>query len=370
MFSLGESGLSIIRNIAPVAPDAVLAKIEMELSGSRGMQILAVSNPDRWRWIALLKSLAYEGAMFRRATIALARFVAVEPPGHNSYSAAAPFKELFHLYLSGTCATPQERQDIIRAFFNSTDVGSHRVGALALDALLQTGHFSAGSNFDFGARPRDYGWVPRVNGDIWNWYKEATALAIALVDRFEDAKLIIARNIRGLWRFAACREALEQASVVFANNGGWPEGWLSFRAARRFDGQKMPSDIRTRLETIIEILKPIDLLDRARLLVVSQNSAGYDIADGDETDDPSAAWHKALQSAVDVGKAMAGDRSLLKSFLPEVIAKNPPQRAFEFGRGLAQDAVNPSEMWSDLVSAFNQSSPHERNPTVLGGFIS
>ncbi|WP_270955342.1 MULTISPECIES: hypothetical protein [Stenotrophomonas] len=41
-----------------------------------------------------------------------------------------------------------------------------RCAGIALDALLKAHHFSSSSDFDFGARSRDYGWHPLTYGDI------------------------------------------------------------------------------------------------------------------------------------------------------------------------------------------------------------
>lgn len=366
LFALGEIGLDIVRNIAPVAPDTVLTKIEGQLDSPSGLSILATANRVRWQWIRLLKSLAYEPAIFTRAANLLARFVAAEPAGHNNNSAAGPFEELFHLYLSGTRAGPALRRSVVRALFESGDPGLHRAGVLALDGLMQSGHFSSSATFDFGARPRDFGWHPVTFGDIFDWYNEAIGLAMELVDQFADAKAILARNVRGLWHFTACHDALEQASIRLAEAGGWIDGWIAFRAALRFDGKGMPDDVRARLIDIIERLK---LIERARAFVLVPSLGDYDIVDGEEDDDASSAWHRASQTALDIGKAMSADRGLVIDFLPEVISQNPPRRAYEFGRGLAQGSEDLGITWADMLDVYRSVPSDTRNPTVLGGFL-
>ncbi len=61
LFAIGELGVQVITNIAPVAPEAVLEKLERELSG------LAPSAPDRHRWLSLIR----RWAMTRICSIAL-----------------------------------------------------------------------------------------------------------------------------------------------------------------------------------------------------------------------------------------------------------------------------------------------------------
>lgn len=361
-------GLAILRNIAPVLPEQVLTRIMAELGGENGPRILDLSNPQRWEWISLLKSLAYEPAMFERATTLLVRFVMVESHDHNMSSATRRFGELFQLYLSGTMASPEQRRAFARRLLESRDEGLLRAGARALDSLLEAEHFSSTSTFEFGARPRTSGWHPKVNGDIYAWYDEAIHLAVDLVGQYNEAKSILARNVRGLWRFAACHDALEEASRWLSSTG-WIDGWIGFRAALRHDGKGMPGNIRDRLVAIIERLKPVDLLSRARAFVLSRSSGAYDVADS-EDGDPVTAWHKVSRSAIKVGKAISTDQSLVTAFLPEVIAQGRPGRAFEFGQGLAQGADDLAALWAHLLAAYRATPADTRNATLLGGFLS
>ncbi len=52
--ALGEDGLQIFTNIAPVAPEAVIARIERYVAGPRGAEILDPQSSDRWQWIRLI----------------------------------------------------------------------------------------------------------------------------------------------------------------------------------------------------------------------------------------------------------------------------------------------------------------------------
>lgn len=283
----GDEGLTILRNIAPVLLEAVLSKIQVALDGENGPSILALSNLQRWQWISLLKSLAFEPAMFERAATLLARFVMAEPPDHHSNSATGAFDELFRIYLSGTMAPPEQRHTLARKLLESPDMGLLRAGMRALNSLLNTGPFSSTSTFDFGARPRNFGWHPKIKDDVYSWYDEAINLAVDLAGQFEETKAILARNVPGLWHFAACHNALDEASQRLASTG-WVDGWIGFRSALRFDGKGMLDDIRDHLVAIIERLRPVDLLNRARAFVLSRNSGGYDVVDGEDDDGETA----------------------------------------------------------------------------------
>ncbi|CDF96514.1 hypothetical protein BN844_4189 [Pseudomonas sp. SHC52] len=370
LFSLGKQGLEILTNIAPVAPDAVLAKIERELNSAKGELVLAPNSTDRWQWVRLIKMLGYDPQLFERAAMLLARFVAIEPEGNKGNSAQNMFAELFHLLLSGTKASPEQRFAAARQLAMSIDLEQRRCASIALDALLKTGQFTSSSTFEFGARPRDWGWSPKINKDAWDWYKAAIALAVGLSPAIDDAPKILARRVREIWAIDACHEALESAAVALTKEKPWIEGWLGFRAALRFEGKAMRPDVRGRLETIIQRLKPSDLLNQARAIVLSGANSGWDIVDGDpDDDDVMKPWRKASLMAKEVGSFLGQDSEIRKQFLVELIPASNQQRAFECGEGLAEGATDLSQMWHELVGEFAKIAPNTRNATVLGGFI-
>lgn len=369
LLTLGDRGLEVVRNIAPVAPGAVLANIAVELASSRGPSIVAASNQARWQWIRFLKALAYEPEMFEDAVMALTRFVAAEPENHNHNSAMEPFGELFHLRLSGTLATPQQRRDFVRKLSRDPDPGFRRCASLALNELLQSLHFVSLSHHDFGARPRDFGWAPAIDKDIYDWFKEAIALTLELDGMVDDGRSILARNIHHLWIYSACEDELERASEVLSRDAPWIDGWLAFRAVLRFDDAPERTKMRERLLTITDRLKPSDLLSRARACVLTRSFSGFDIIDGEEGD-LSKAWAKSADHATKFGEAFAMDETLLRTFLPYVFVERSPVRAWDFGKGLVTGANDLAHVWMMLHDELAKMPEGARDVTVLGGFLS
>lgn len=183
-------------------------------------------------------------------------------------------------------------------------------------------HFSSTSHHDFGARPRDFGWAPTINGDVYDWFNEAIALTLELNGTLRDVRSLLARNVRQLWHYSACEAELERASEVLSRDGPWIDGWLAFRAVLRFDGAPMRSETRKRLLAIIDRLKPSDLLSEAQALVLTRSVGGIDIADG-ETGDLSKTWAKAADRATELGETFAME----ETFLPDVFAEPSAMRA-------------------------------------------
>lgn len=370
LFLRGEEGIEILANIAPVAPAAVLSRIDQVLNGASGEKLLLPDEPTRDRWIRLIKILGYEAHMFENAVTLLARFLAAEQLDHNYNSARDSFAELFQLYLSGTHATPDQRRMVVRRLANSEDSGERRCASIALASLLATEHFISCSTFDFGARSRDWGWQPTLSKEIGDWYSAAIDLAVELSLALPDSRESLASSIRMLWRYPVCRKALDRAATELVKVRPWIEGWIAFRTSLRFEGDEMPEPIRLQLEAIIQRLKPSDLLHQARAVVINIGGRGWDIADGEPDDgDAMKPWVKASQMARDVGRLLAQDPETRNEFLAELIAEPRAHRAFECGRGLAEGASDLGGVWRDIAAQFKDADVTQRGAMVLGGFI-
>lgn len=363
-----KDGFQIIANIAPVAPEVVLARFERALDGLDGHQVVPHATLRRHQWVGLIKAIAYDASLFDRAATLLARFAGSEPENNDLNSARNIFSELFHIYLSGTQATPEQRRSLIKRFAASDEENLRSSVLIALRALLTFDHFMSSANHDFGARSRDWGWHPKIHKDRWDWFENAIALVIEVLPDTE-ARSLLADNVRGLWHFPPCREALDRIATEFSQKTPWIEGWIAFRAILRYDGEKMSDDVRSRLEQLIERLKPSDLLNQARAIVFNRMNHGWDFEDGEKNeDDATKGWEKANRMAQQLGRALVNEAAPRAEFLVELLLE-PHARAFEFGRGLAEGADGLDGMWRELVIAYGTAESNRRNPTVLGGFL-
>jgi hypothetical protein len=373
LIAADDHSLEVLRNIAPVAPDAVLRRIEGEITGSTGSVILDPKFPHRWQLTSILKSLAYDAALFNRAARALVGFVAAENPTENHNSAKGSFEELFQLYLSGTHATPRQRRALVKALFRNSDPALARCGMIALKTLLKSSHFSAASNFDFGARPRDFGWHPATYGDIWDWHNEAIALAVELSKegQRQEIKRSVSGELRGILAVPACLDAIDGAITEFISDGEWLDGWFAVRAALRFDGDGWQPDVKERVQSMEARLRPSEPLNEARAYVIEARGSGFDFMDGeaDEDRDYSRAWERAAQRAQSIGRAFGEQHELLRQFLPEVLQSEQAARAFSFGLGLAECSTPLTQTWQTLCESLISLPFQQRNATVLGGFL-
>jgi hypothetical protein len=374
LLSASDDAAQTLRNLAPVAPAGVLRLIEQGIAGPSGTAILNPKTAHRWQLTMILKSLAFDPTLFERAAAALGKFVCAERPDENQNSARGAFEELFHLHLSGTQASPDQRRAMIESMFKSGDSERLRCGRLAIRALLQSGHFSSSSNFDFGARPRDFGWHPPTYGDIWNWYRDAIALAVKLSTvegQRKELKTIVAGALRGLLGIKACLDALESAVSDFLSDGEWIEGWLAVRGAIRFDGEGWLPEVKERVAAIETSLRPADPLNEARAYILEGRGFSFDLMDGEEfaEKDYAAAGARLARKAEAIGKDFADQPDLLDSFLTEALQSEQAPRAYSFGIGLAQSERSHRELWKVLRAAFLKAPLERRNATILGGFL-
>jgi len=371
-----DHSLELLRNIAPVAPEAVLQRTEDVVAGPDREAILNPKSPSRWQLIMVLKSLAYESKLFDRAAKLLAKFAAAEAPNENHNSARGAFEELFHLRLSGTLAPPIQRRSFIRDLYASTDPGFVRCGHVALRALLQSRHFSSSSNFDFGARPRDFGWYAPTYGDIWNWYSEGINLAVELgADQKlrSEIRRIVSASLGGIIGIDACLTAINEAATEFLKDGEWIDGWLAVRGAIALSGKGWKPEVLDRVRALEAVLRPSDPLNVARAYVMEGRDSGFDLLDGDDNCDGeldyAAAYRRLEQRAEAIGKEFGDQSNLLLPFLSEAFRVNHAPRAFSFGVGLAQSSTPLVATWQTLRSALIAIPVESRNITILGGFL-
>lgn len=373
----GAQSVQLLRNIAPVAPEAVLQHIEKELAGPNGLAILSTNSSSRMQLATLLKSIAYEARLFDHSVSLLVKFLSEEKHGETRNSVKGIFEEIFHIHLSGTDALPAQRRRFILDLYSRHDSDCIRCANLALRALLRTGHFSSASNFEFGARPRDYGWNPPTYGDIWSWYSDGVSLALQVAT---DTKLrpemrrIISASLRGILPFEAGLRAIEAAAAEFLKDSEWIEGWAAVRQAIRFDGEKWRPEIKASVLALEEQLRPSSRLNEAKAYVLGVDGAGFAFLDGDTNEelikDYGAAHERASQRAKAIGREFGSNTELLGGFLPEALRSRKSDFAFYFGMGLAQSTADLKETWQALRSELSRIPSEQQNPTIMGGFLS
>ena len=135
----------------------------MSVIESQDETFFSRENPRFSTFVDLLAKIAYDADLFERCVILLAKFALTETEGENRDSIQKRLFSLFWMGLSGTEAGPDARENLARRFLTSRDHSGQQLGlGMLKEALRSSLWFSIGT-FDFGARPRDFGYHPKTS---------------------------------------------------------------------------------------------------------------------------------------------------------------------------------------------------------------
>ena len=177
--ALDEDGIQLLANVAPVVPDALLDAVEVRARHTGCDYFLVERNPRTPDIAELLSAIAYDPALFERAVDLLAGFALAEvQSGQDQGDMRRRLCSLFSMCLSGTEAGPDVREQIARRFLFSEDPGSQDLGLGMLEAALNGGPWLSFGTYEFGARPRSFGYQPSTFDEQNQWFKRFLALAL------------------------------------------------------------------------------------------------------------------------------------------------------------------------------------------------
>jgi hypothetical protein len=365
--SLSPLLVDVLTNVAPVDPAAVLHAIKRAVHGAQAAQILASSNASRTRLVRLVRSIAYDKALFEDCLHVLVAFARAEPEGNKIDATPPAIVSLFTLYLSGTHASTQQRAAWIKQALTADDVQLQAIGLEALGSALECYHFSSLFSFEFGARVRDYGAHPRESA-ARTWFETFINMAVEFAQGdgplAKSTRDVLARSFRSLWTIGGLADVLE-AAIAPLLDGGWERGWLAIRQTIRFDGDGLPADLRHRLVNLEARARPQTLVARVKATVLNSYSGGLDFSDGE---DASKGYERAEQAARDLGELVAADDAAFRTLLPLVV-NNEHGRQWMFGAGLAAKTPSLGDCWDTLINAFEATPDDQRNVQVLRGFL-
>jgi hypothetical protein len=369
---LNELGEAMLENIAPVEPEAALSALERVARMQDKDQSIAVLS----RHLRLINSIAYDGALFERCAGLLVQVATGSSKDGNQKEAADLFASFFQLYLSGTHASVERRLSILEPLLKSRHQSALELGLKGLEAFLRTTNFSSGKEFDFGARSRDYGYHPRTREEISHWFLSALSLLERIADEedylSERLRKLLAQDFYHLWGTGLIFDELESLCRKFAERAFWPEGWIACRKTLHFDREQMPQTVFERLSSLEQALKPRNLPEQVRALVLSDRQGNLDLEDielgeAENERDINTALERADRMALELGSAVAIDDEALRELLPELALGG--YRIWPFARGLARSCTDLRTTWEMLVEQLRQASEEQRDVQALRGFL-
>lgn len=368
--NLNELGITLLNNIAPIAPKTTLEAIERAANGENGQEFTSRKNNRCAEFVDILRSLAYDSALFDRCVELICRFALSEDPQENHNSTRDLLKSLFYLYLSGTHASVTQRLCVIERLVKSKSENEQKLGLSLLNAALEAEHFIGHYSFDFGAHSRDYGYYPKTREKIHKWYAEFIKLSeiVAVSDHpiADKVKTLLAERFRGLWAQAGMFDELERVTMSFVSKGSWNEGWIAVRTTIRFDGKQMDTELLSRLRKLQELLKPDSLLEKARTYALSSHRHSLDLADAEAGDDDR--YERVGKVTRQIGREVAGNALIFKTLLPEIVSADGP-RLYSFAQGLAEGCLEPLTMWQEFRQQLSFVDFDRRNYQALCGFL-
>lgn len=361
--------IQILANIAPIDPKGVLKKIKCEISKVAGQKLINPESNTRKQWICLIKQLAYDADMFDEAATVLAQFFAAEPLNYIGDSACSDFTRLFRLRFSSTRASPEQRRTLIEKWAQSEDCRFQNCASAALDSMLDTREILYFNKFDFGARSRDWGWMPlrRDNADdkdACSWYEHAIKLVGELSSFLPNARDILASHVRELWHIPTCRNAIEQVATQLSTQFLWIEGWGELSGLLSSAGPSMSDDVTGRLKTLVEQLEPKEAIHQEYAFLFIR-SWHRDVINNtyDKTDEFFE------EKSKNIGRNLADDPTKRHIFISKILNLEHPSYVWQLGCGIAEKTADLSMMWKELIEKYNSTSWRSNLITLLCGFI-
>ena len=372
--NLSDFAANVLKNIAPVSPPVTLAAIERAADGEDGDKFSSRENTHHTMLVRLLRHLAYDPDLFQRSVVLIIRFSLTEDADERNDSIRSVLQSLFYIHLSGTHAPVQARAAIIKDLLDSDEAARQELGLSLLDAALETWHFSTSHEFEFGARPRDFGYSPETREDVVQWLGTfidiCTNIAVSEGPLADRAKKILSNNLRGLWTKGGMYAAIEGAAERLLEQGAWNDGWIAVRGIIRYDSNGFDEETREKLLSLERRLKPHDLLEKARTFALSDQRGSFDLADGFDNDEPASAGYRKTEEATrEIGVAVARAPDVFQKLLPDLVSTYNT-RLHHFGQGLAEGATDRKQLFEALRNAVKEVPRDQRQINVIRGFLS
>ncbi|WP_198559466.1 hypothetical protein [Halomonas sp. Choline-3u-9] len=379
--TLEDTAVRMLNYVAPVAPEALLDRIETELTVSDFEGMGSPYNTRRRTILNLLQSLAYEKSAFKRCVRLLIRVADLEDESNNYDAVRNKITRFFQAYLSGTHASLDQRIAIMDECLSSGVAERRSLGFRMLSTALNGPPWTGFGATEFGARPRDFGFQPN-HDELVEWRTAFINVAVRLgtsgdSDLEDPARLILANAFRGIWRQKAMREKLIDAARRLHAHQTWNEGWKAVRSTINFDYTRRKDEDGSKplpgnLAALDRELEPHELIPKIMANVLSAGHDCWALDDDfnhDDTNKYRNAEERLAAKALRLGEDFAASNYALNKLGSNLFSNNRMPYRAAFGRGLAKGTHNLRVGWKQLVVQLEQQPEANRDFAVFGGFI-
>jgi hypothetical protein len=381
ILALEDTASRMLDYIGPVVPEALLDRIEAELTEPEFEGMEVHRNPQRTTILKLLQMLAYEAGAFDRCARLLIRVADYEDESNNYDAVRDKIARFFQAYLSGTHASLDQRIAIMDECLLSDVAGRRSLGFRMLSTALGGPPWTGYGMNDFGARPRDFGFQPS-HDELVEWRSAFIDVAVRLgtsgdPDLEGPARQTLENVFRGMWHHKTMRDKLVDAAQKLHTHQPWGEGWKAVRSTIYFDHTKRKGKddfepLPDNLAALERELEPDDLVPTIMTYVLGKGHDYWALDadfDHEDTNKYREAEKRLKAKAILLGGDFAASDHELDELGLDLFSNNwMPYRA-AFGRGLAKGSHNLRVGWQQLTDKLDQQPEGNKDFAVFGGFI-
>lgn len=361
-----KRGSTLFRFLSEVNPEAALSALERVFLNSSREELLNLTE-SRQNLVWTLEKLVFHKELFLRATRLLLKLAAAENTSWSS-NATGIFLQLFHIHLSGTEASPEERIKIVDEALRSDELEQKRLAIQAMEHILKNDSFTriVGSEIQ-GTKPALQEWKPTYWQEVFDYFQMALDRLLDIVlhenkDLSTQAKKIIAKSIKTLVWLGRINELDQIIKLIIEKQGNyWLEALESIKLSIQF-GDSLPNEGKQKLQEWLELLQPTNKRDKLKLFVSTASWLDYEKKEDVYYHDLGAEKAQAL------AEECAQD---INEWLPhfEILFIGEQQQGYSFGWRLGEVIHDPKPIIEYALNVLANPNIEKKNPIVLGAFL-
>jgi len=273
---LSDRGSRFFRAFVDINPETTSKTLNMVLSKLSMDQLKSIAGDVRRNFVWSLERLCFHSHLFEESAWSLLLLARAENEGFSN-NATGVFSQLFHIQISGTEATPQDRFSLLDKALALHDDPTDNVILNALKSAINTysGHRTVGAEYQ-GTKPPLQEWQPQKWQEIFDYWQNSLKFLLVMLSRGDwqkDKVLdIIGSTIRSLVNYGQI-DMLDSVikKVVKENGSYWPAALTSIKHVFEYDSKKLDIHTQEVLSNWLSLLCPdnASLEEKLRILIIN-----------------------------------------------------------------------------------------------------
>lgn len=313
-----------------------------------------------------LEKLVWDKELFPKAARLLRGFAAGESETYGN-NATGQFRQLFHIFLSGTEQPLMDRLEVIEdGLKKERPEEIRRLTIEAIDAALHKDQFSRSSGAEQrGSQLPREDYRPETHQEVWEYWTKAILMLKELI-LSDDPLAPVALNTLGrrIGTIVCCplirKLEPDYEQIAIKVESLWPEARESLKHILDYTEGLTPKD-RMVLEKWLEKVTPKDLRNRLIDTVATPGWHHQEIADGKYKD-------VSEENAVALANELC-DQGIDWFKHVDVLLQDEQQQSWAFGRTCVERSENPKELILRTLEAYRHMDPASRNPQLIRGML-